>query len=257
MSLQDNAKNMKSQTRRKVSSHGSDVGSGLQLKKFTYAQIQEKVAERWQIPEYYDILMEAAVKEDDDGVHFNLKHQSFKKLVQLVKQYEDKHVQEQQDQQQQFNQEKEKEKRGKQKKHKQKQKQKSKQKSKQRQKMKHKDRQTIQDGDEQDDQSSHGSRGLHRRKSTPQQHRAPTISDFVSVGSSQAPPLPTAKPPKNILRNKRMNNADSLSPVKVLRTKKSTKIRSHQEWLVCYLVIVIVVVVVVCGVFEYCCYIGI
>ncbi|ETO17081.1 hypothetical protein RFI_20252 [Reticulomyxa filosa] len=47
------------------------------LKKFTYKQIQEKVAERWQMPEYYDILMEAAVKEDEDGVLFNLKHPSF------------------------------------------------------------------------------------------------------------------------------------------------------------------------------------
>ena len=28
--------------------------------------------------EYYDILMEAAIKEDDDGVYFNLKHPSFK-----------------------------------------------------------------------------------------------------------------------------------------------------------------------------------
>ena len=55
----------------------STKNSNIQIKKFTFKQIQEKVAERWQIPEYYDILMEAAVREDDDGVEFNLKHKSF------------------------------------------------------------------------------------------------------------------------------------------------------------------------------------
>eukprot|EP01084_Bolivina_argentea_P107547 192294_1 len=58
-----------------------------QIKKFTFKQIQEKVAERWEIPEYYDILMEAAVHEDADGMHFNLKHPSFQKLIKLVKEH--------------------------------------------------------------------------------------------------------------------------------------------------------------------------
>ena len=62
--------------------------SQIQLKKFTFKQIQEKVAERWEIPEYYDILMEAAVKEEADGIQFNLKHPSFQKLIKLVKEHD-------------------------------------------------------------------------------------------------------------------------------------------------------------------------
>eukprot|EP01084_Bolivina_argentea_P004488 8545_1 len=62
--------------------------SQVQLKKFTFKQIQEKVAERWEIPEYYSVLMEAAVKEESDGIQFNLKHTSFQKLVKLVKEHD-------------------------------------------------------------------------------------------------------------------------------------------------------------------------
>uniref|UniRef100_A0A6A7FZ30 TBC1 domain family member 23 n=1 Tax=Hirondellea gigas TaxID=1518452 RepID=A0A6A7FZ30_9CRUS len=54
-------------------------------KKFTYAQIQEKVAQRWNYPDYYDVLMKSAVEEDSEGVYFDIKHPAWKDLVTLVK----------------------------------------------------------------------------------------------------------------------------------------------------------------------------
>ena len=78
---------------RSGNSSSSRRSSGAQYKKFTFKQIQEKVAERWEIPEYYDILMEAAVKEESDGIQFNLKHPSFQKLIKLVKEHDVKRKQ--------------------------------------------------------------------------------------------------------------------------------------------------------------------
>jgi len=57
-------------------------------KKFTYKEIQDKVAERWQIHNYYEVLMECAVHEEDSGVWFNLKHPSWKRLLDLVQKHE-------------------------------------------------------------------------------------------------------------------------------------------------------------------------
>ena len=73
--------------RRSSHSRGS---SSLQIKKFTFKQIQQKVAERHYLPNYYDILMEAAVKEETDGIQFNLKHPSFQKLIKMVKEHDAK-----------------------------------------------------------------------------------------------------------------------------------------------------------------------
>jgi len=58
------------------------------FKKFTYKEIQDKVAERWQIHNYYEVLMECAVHEEDSGVYFNLQHPSWKRLLDLVQKHE-------------------------------------------------------------------------------------------------------------------------------------------------------------------------
>jgi len=58
------------------------------LKKFTHDQIQVKLQERKDIPNYHDVLMECSVKQDAEGVYFDLHHSSWKKLVQMVREYD-------------------------------------------------------------------------------------------------------------------------------------------------------------------------
>jgi len=67
---------------------GSNAKDIQNCRKFTYKQIQDKVAERWQIHNYYEVLMECALHEDETGVFFNLHHPSWKRLLDLVQKHE-------------------------------------------------------------------------------------------------------------------------------------------------------------------------
>eukprot|EP01083_Nonionella_stella_P086802 241321_1 len=53
-------------------------------KRFTYDQIEKKVAQRWNYPEYYDVLMESAVYDDGEGVYFDVKHAAWNNLISLI-----------------------------------------------------------------------------------------------------------------------------------------------------------------------------
>lgn len=55
------------------------------LRKFTYAQIDKKVNERKDVPQYYQLLMDSAVTKDEGGVVFDTTHPSWKLLVKIVK----------------------------------------------------------------------------------------------------------------------------------------------------------------------------
>jgi len=66
-----------------TSSTGAPTGGA--IKKFTYAQIKDRVEKRKHVREYLDLLMECKVHEDETGVYFNSQHPSWTKLVELVK----------------------------------------------------------------------------------------------------------------------------------------------------------------------------
>ncbi len=53
-------------------------------KKFTHAQIEEKVVQRSNVPEYRAILMQCAIHEDASGVTFDSLHPAWKTLLSLV-----------------------------------------------------------------------------------------------------------------------------------------------------------------------------
>jgi uracil phosphoribosyltransferase len=61
------------------------VGKSRKLKMFTHEEIARRVEERKNdLPEYHDLLMEAAITQDAAGVQFDMTHPSWKKLVATV-----------------------------------------------------------------------------------------------------------------------------------------------------------------------------
>lgn len=56
------------------------------LRTFTHAQIEERSRMRTdEVPEYRSLLMECAVDSTKNGVVFNVRHPSWAKLIQLVR----------------------------------------------------------------------------------------------------------------------------------------------------------------------------